>query len=403
MNLFITKNQPNIARRTAISRDATHRRATVEAPSKRTAFTLVELLVVIAIIGILVALLLPAIQAAREAARRAQCQNNLKNLGLALHAYHDGNKKFPPAVVVRPYTGAAPDSTSNGSQQFANWAIMILPYIEEQALADSFVISLTGPPLNPSDTYTRVTADINRVPRGTELEVMLCPSDRGLGNKYEGSGNALTSGNGNWARGNYGLNGFQFWPGGFDWALGGWDDFSSGIGAINQSNSFAKITDGASKTVMLAEMRVGLSNNDRRGVWAMALCGSSYHCNHVSNCYVTLNSCAGGEDDILDGDDVITELGENFLRSECMMPFGAGDQSGQSVVRSVHPGGAFVALADASVRFISDFVDSGVQECYGGSAPSRLSGRPNNVTPELFRVWQRLNVARDSMPIGQLE
>jgi hypothetical protein len=106
----------------------------------------------------------------------------------------------------------------------------------------------------------------------------------------------------------------------------------------------------------------------------------------------------------LDGDDVIAELGESYLLSECMMPYAVGDQSGQSIVRSVHPGGAFVAMADSSVRFISDFIDSGAQECYTGcTAPARLSCRPNNVTPELFRVWQRLNVARDGMPFDELQ
>lgn len=353
---------------------------------------MVELLVVIAIIGILVALLLPAIQSAREAARRSQCQSNLHNLGIALHNYHDAHKTFPPAMVVRKPTTGAPDSVTNGRFMFANWAIMILPYIEEQALADRFVISLTSP-------LGKVTDDVNNEPRGTELSVMLCPSDRGLGQKYQGV-NAINAGNGNWARGNYGLNGFQHWPN--NWNVPGiFDDFSSGIGGINRSNSLAKITDGASKTIMVAEMRVGMSDKDRRGVWAMALCGSSFHCNHVTNGTLPPNACGGSEDDILDSDDVIAELGEDYLRSECMLPYDVGDQSGQSVVRSMHPGGAFVAMADASVRFVSDYVDCGAQGFLPSSTPSKILG--DNATPELFRVWQRLNVARDGMVIPEQE
>jgi prepilin-type N-terminal cleavage/methylation domain-containing protein len=89
--------------------------------SRRLAFTLVELLVVIAIIGILVALLLPAIQAAREAARRAQCSNNVKQIGLAVHGYHDSRKQLPPMRVA-------------DHQQ--TWMVLILPYLEEQQVAD---------------------------------------------------------------------------------------------------------------------------------------------------------------------------------------------------------------------------------------------------------------------------
>ncbi|HTN77380.1 MAG TPA: DUF1559 domain-containing protein, partial [Pirellulaceae bacterium] len=97
----------------------------------RRAFTLVELLVVIAIIGVLVALLLPAVQAAREAARRMQCSNNVKQLGLSLHNHHDTYNRFPP--------GGANDQTPFGTETAtsgwgSSWMVYILPYIEQNAL-----------------------------------------------------------------------------------------------------------------------------------------------------------------------------------------------------------------------------------------------------------------------------
>jgi len=97
---------------------------------QRRAFTLVELLVVIAIIGILVALLLPAVQAAREAARRAQCSNNLKQMGLAAHNYHDTFRSFPP--------GAITDGPCCSAKSRVNWAIALLPYMEQTSLYDEY-------------------------------------------------------------------------------------------------------------------------------------------------------------------------------------------------------------------------------------------------------------------------
>src|SRR4051794_6513110 len=163
------------------------------------AFTLVELLVVIAIIGILVALLLPAIQSAREAARRAQCTSNVKNVALALLNYHDVRKEFPTAVSVRPN---ATDPSQPGSDDiltdkvmFRSWAIDILPFLEEQSTHDAFTLNFT----------TAIRSAVNKEPRGVEIPVMLCPSDNGRGQKFEGNG-------GNWARCNYGYNAIQFWP-----------------------------------------------------------------------------------------------------------------------------------------------------------------------------------------------
>src|SRR5829696_3724580 len=106
----------------------------------RRAFTLVELLVVIAIIGILVALLLPAIQAAREAARRSQCKNNLKQIGLALHNYESARGSFPPGFVSRAATVDGP-----GLGPGWGWATHILPYLEESTLNIDLKREITDP------------------------------------------------------------------------------------------------------------------------------------------------------------------------------------------------------------------------------------------------------------------
>jgi len=121
----------------------------------RAAFTLVELLVVIAIIGILVALLLPAVQSAREAARRTHCRNNLKQIGLALHLYHDSHRRLP--------AGAYSSHTSPTNQ--LTWLVMILPRIEQKALYDEFDFDAIGYGANlPLSEY--------------RVETFLCPSAR---------------------------------------------------------------------------------------------------------------------------------------------------------------------------------------------------------------------------------
>src|SRR3954451_11363062 len=98
--------------------------------SRRRAFTLIELLVVIAIIATLIGLLLPAVQKVREASYRLYCTNNLKQVGLGLHNYHDVNQAFPPAITQT----AGPDPF-----QYISWMTRILPYVEQPALYDSMV------------------------------------------------------------------------------------------------------------------------------------------------------------------------------------------------------------------------------------------------------------------------
>src|SRR5690242_5739255 len=97
-------------------------------PLRRHAFTLIELLVVIAIIAILIGLLLPAVQKVREAAARLQCQNNMKQIGVACHAYHDSIGNLPPAVLMN---SSVTDPTLHSQNFGPNWAVLILPYIEQ--------------------------------------------------------------------------------------------------------------------------------------------------------------------------------------------------------------------------------------------------------------------------------
>jgi prepilin-type N-terminal cleavage/methylation domain-containing protein/prepilin-type processing-associated H-X9-DG protein len=137
---------------------------------RRRGFTLIELLVVIAIIAVLIALLLPAVQAAREAARRAQCVNNLKQMGLALHNYHDVNNAFPN---LRP----GDDVNANDSNAMSTW-VVTLPQMEQTALynAWNFSLAFNDPSVDPKYAASCIPQANSTVAR-TVLTVFNCPSD----------------------------------------------------------------------------------------------------------------------------------------------------------------------------------------------------------------------------------
>src|SRR5262245_52893705 len=127
----------------------------------RLAFTLIELLVVIAIIAILIALLVPAVQKVREAAARTQCVNNLKQLGIAVHAYHDTAKQFPPNAKTLNY-GWAADSVATDSRW--SWIARILPYTDQAAFTQKWNI--------PDGTFANAQAGLTQT-----FNVLICPSD----------------------------------------------------------------------------------------------------------------------------------------------------------------------------------------------------------------------------------
>ena len=344
-------------------------------------FTLVELLVVIAIIGVLVALLLPAVQAARESARRTQCANNLRNLGLAMQNYHGTYDQFPEAAQM-PQVFLSQDVTNvyKPSRLFANWAVKLLPFIEQQNLYDRFTALGKTERISSINDFTDLADVLSmKIPdasplRGSKLDLMLCPSDPFNQVPFEGDG-------GNWARGNYAINGglgfitqFETW-----WS----DGCARGIATINNGANMRQIEDGTSNTIALAELRAGLNEMDRRGVWAMGLVGSSIHEEHGANQINSINSCGRGDEDIFGANEIVESVGEQTLLSECMFPFDFG-ASAQSVVRSVHVGGVFVAMADGSVHFISDFIDAGAQ----------IAGLICDA--DRYGVWQRLNGSGDA-------
>ncbi|UUO05906.1 DUF1559 domain-containing protein [Blastopirellula sp. J2-11] len=147
-------------------------------------FTLVELLVVIAIIGVLIALLLPAVQQAREAARRMQCTNNLKQMGLALHNYHDTHKAFPPATInpgCRDCVGLVTPDVWSTDIKNSTFYLMILPFLEQGSLSDKLdfrdpvgLSAYTDITTRPS--ATRAANNMAAI-KGVHLGVFACPSD----------------------------------------------------------------------------------------------------------------------------------------------------------------------------------------------------------------------------------
>ena len=141
---------------------------------RRKGFTLVELLVVIAIIGILIALLLPAVQAAREAARRIQCANHFKQIGVALHNYHASKRLFPPGQIFWQYDQAASCGPKPTPNYFGwGWSTFIMPYIGEQAVYDQINFEPPGSAPHCCD-YVQ---PCNYKAMGTRIDTYLCPSD----------------------------------------------------------------------------------------------------------------------------------------------------------------------------------------------------------------------------------
>jgi len=281
-------------------------------------FTLVELLVVIAIIGILVALLLPAIQAAREAARRSQCANNLKQIGIAMHNHHDTLKSFPP--------GTGPYGCCWGT-----WQVLILRFMEQNTLTEEYVNwggnDSTGVRYGAAPNTTNVTT--KRLPSFT------CPSDRpnepfgGITN-HNYAVNFGTTGYAQQAT----LNGVVFRGAPFAIAKFTAEPF--------RGRKMSDIMDGTSNTLMVAEVLQG-QGSDLRGFtwWGDA-------CEFTS--YLAPNSPEP---------DRIYTAGYCNNKPEWNLPCAVADATNPTMFasRSLHPGGVQVVMCDGATRFVSDAIN----------------------------------------------
>lgn len=336
-------------------------------------FTLVELLVVIAIIGILVALLLPAVQAAREAARRSQCGNNLKNLGLALHNYHDIHKKFC--------------RYANTSSNWNGYSVhtMILPQMEQEAVFNRFRFNDAYHKTNPADPnqlYPSLTVGASCAPfnppgieQRAKIPTFVCPSDRGFPDA-------------NLATCNYGVS---------EGSCLGWDnggiagvsyEESNGMFRRDREKTMAECTDGLSQTIMGAEFIVGDNNGSAfvtnsgdavRGqafpggmTWkfpsAASLAQYGVQCQGGTSNHVSFagNSWAAPS---FYNTVINTVAPPNWRYPAChrCTGCGMGDSAGVWPSRSRHPSGAMHFMGDASVRMIANTVDLQVYQAAGSA------------------------------------
>ena len=296
---------------------------------KRTAFTLVELLVVIAIIGILIALLLPAVQAAREAARRMQCSNNIRQVGLAILNYENQTGTFPAGLMVAPpIDGASPGHTA---------LALLLPYLEQANVSyDCLRRNLHNDEATsiPIATYN-CPSDPNSGSVATDMSCLT----RSNAAVCFGSTKALSSANG-------------IPPYAAVTEEMGIDFENDGAFQINQGKKMSQISDGLSHTAFVSEViageDLGISNaQDMRGVWALHAMGSASYTH-----FNTPNSSAG---DAL-WDPGVRKRCIDRPEAPCEYAHTSWDEL-HAAARSFHPGGVNIGFGDGHVTFIEDAID----------------------------------------------
>lgn len=345
--------------------------------SSRTGFTLVELLVVIAIIGILIALLLPAVQAAREAARRSQCTNNLKQIGVALHNYHDTFKGFAPGYINNPPNLPSGSGPVSGNYSQWAWGAFILPFLEQGALADQLDVGNIRlvDALTPGGPYDR------RALMQQPISAFLCPSDIGPAvhsgqDPLQDSANAWQ----NVAKSNYvGVNTTRRWHSGgrmtgpdagapSQWGTPPDNNTKpNGLFLRDRSIKISDIRDGTSNTLMVGERAYELNNP----AGAPVICRAGVVFGNInSNEQLTIHRSLGA---------LTVPINSPVPSANCIRGF-AGP----------HPGGLNFVFADGSVHFISETIDHRPPLDYAVAPPDPVDS-----------VLERLGARDDGQPVGE--
>lgn len=296
----------------------------------RRAFTLVELLVVIAIMSVLISLILPAVQAAREASRRVACQNNLKQLGLAVQNYESQHGRLPPSgMAKRDYAELA--RLDQGVQ--LGWLVRVLPMLEQQALFARFDLK-------------RPAVDQPGDPQSEQPPTLLCPSDAASGRLMSTTelGGLSTAAAHQFGKGNYAAFASAFH---LD---------SNWQGPINrEGRRVAEVTDGTTNCLMSGEVRTRDPGGDPRGAWALPWPGASLLA-------VDFHEVAAEELDFAQtpnstAPDVLFSCPEPAEAQLELMPCHDNWQKFVAdASRSLHPGGVNVTFLDGRVEFLADTV-----------------------------------------------
>lgn len=311
-------------------------------------FTLVELLVVITIIGILIALLLPAVQAAREAARKSQCSNNMKQIGLALHGHHSAYNVFP-----------AGNKESASQNRSYCWRLAILPYLEQQAAYERVDFSHNGFFSHTSPAYEFNNALLSTL----QLPVCVCPSSR-FGMLNTADMIYVTSG----MLADYcGISGATPDPLGRASvctaanAVQGGTYCENGMLAANRSLTFKDCTDGSSNTIIVGEQSGQVNGRERSanalGAW-FGLVLNTVTTSDGKNTWTastpvdTVTYSSGYTGGLTTLRFAPNAYWQTAAPGSCNSEFEVN-----YVLNSFHPGGIHVLLTDGSVRFLGDSVD----------------------------------------------